>query len=71
MVIDVPTNVEQLRIVEDGQHVGNWLTLWETGDQMALLNFLKPKNQVKKATSAPVQRDAGSLKNVELSKTFR
>ena len=37
-----------------------WL-LGETGEKMALLNFLKPKNQLEEGgrTSAPVQRDAG------------
>ena len=35
--------------------------LWETGDEMALLNFMKPMNELEEGgrTSAPVQRDAG------------
>ncbi len=35
--------------------------LWETGDGMALLNFMKPMNQLEEGgrSAAPVQRDAG------------
>ena len=35
--------------------------LWETGELMALINFLKPKNQLEEGgrTAAPVQRDDG------------
>ena len=37
-----------------------WL-LWVTGDKMALINFLKPQNQLEEGgrTCAPVQQDAG------------
>ena len=42
---------------------------------MALLNFLKPKNQLEEGgrTSAPVQRDAGEPEKIVriVTKTFR